>query len=136
MATRHYRVIDGHPYARFVYTDDSGKRKEKHMKADSKTHAKELYERMKREFGEHNERILDAQRMEFQDLVDYYSKTHLVRAEYVDGRKVSGRRSLKGLSSQLDALRQTFGRKRLRSITYGDIVAYRSRRLKTATIRN
>jgi integrase len=78
-------------------------------------------------------RTLAHERKTFADLADHYDKHYLKPAEYVEGRKISGLRSLKGLSGQLNAARTYFGQRGLRSITYSDLSSFRSERLKTPT---
>ncbi|MBS1806824.1 MAG: tyrosine-type recombinase/integrase [Acidobacteria bacterium] len=132
---RHWRVIDGQLYARYVWTDDNGKRREKHLKAESKAHARELYNKMRRELQEHGERLLDAERMTFKDLADEYEKSHLQPAEFASDRKISGLRSYKSPRAFLKTLTEHFSEKRIRSITHSNIARYRLARLKTTTVR-
>lgn len=66
--------------------------------------------------------------MTFAELADFYQKTYLVPAQYVDGRKVAGRRSLEGVVAQVKSCRAWFGERLLRSITYGDLVRFRADR--------
>jgi hypothetical protein len=63
----------------------------------------------------------------------YYEKHYLKPAEYIEDRKVAGLRSLEGLSGQLNAARDFFGLRPLRTITYADLADFRSQRLKTPT---
>ena len=85
---KHYRVIDGQLYARFIYTDGEGKRKERHVKAESKTQARELHDKMKREFEDHGQQTIDATRMTFRQLAEIYEKARLQPAEYKGDRKI------------------------------------------------
>jgi integrase len=73
------------------------------------------------------------ERMSFANLCDYYEKKYLKDAEYVDGRKVAGLRSLATVKGQLETLREHFGARHLRSLTYGAIRDFRSARLKAKT---
>ncbi len=130
---RHYRVIDGQIYARFVYTNGEGKRKEKHVKAESKTHARELYEKMRREFEDHGQETLNATRLTFRQLADHYKKARLQPAEYKGDRKISGRRSYKAPLGYVATLVSHFGAKHIRSISHADIERFKLERLKTPT---
>jgi len=76
---------------------------------------------------------LNYARSTFQDLADYFEKVYLKPAQFVDGRKVSGRRSLPARLSELKALRASFGRRSIRSITHGNLQAYKEYRLQTPT---
>jgi len=131
---RHWRVIDGQLYARFVYTDASGKRREKHEKAESKTDARERYDRMKREHFSHGEQILDAARMTFRQLAAIYEQRRLIPAEYQGERRVAGRRSLETPKGYLRTLVGHFGGKRVRNIAHSDLDKFRRERLKTPII--
>jgi len=130
---RHYRVIDGQLYARFVYTDSGGKRREKHVKAESKLQARELYDQMKREFKDHGQRTIDSSRMTFRQLADSYEEHKLIPAEYVGDRKVAGLRSLAAPQIFLAILTEHFGSRPIKAITYADVEKFKRARLKTQT---
>lgn len=132
---RHYREINGQLYARFVYTDASGKRREKHLKAESKTHARELYEEMRREFHDHGEQTMDASRMMFRELAEVYEKGRLQPAEYIGERKVARLRSYTTPRAMLRTLVDYFGARRIRSITHADIEKFKLERFKVLTPR-
>ena len=124
---RHYRIIDGQIYARFVYTNGEGKRKEKHIKAESKTHARELYEKMRRAFEDHGQETIDATRMIFRQLAEHYKKARLQPAEYKGDRKISGRRSYKAPLGYVATLVSPFGGKHIKSITHADIERFKQK---------
>jgi integrase len=121
-------------YARIRWTDEDGRKKEKARKADNVTTAKILIKRMLREIDDHGSQSLDSDRMTFAALADYYSKHHLLPPVYVDGRKVAGLRSLASTTARWSVLKEYFGSKRLRSITYGDLVRFHSDRINTLTV--
>jgi hypothetical protein len=56
---------------------------------------------------------LDPLRMTFEDLAKVFEKKKLVKAKYVNGRKVSGRRDLSAPKAWLASLREYFGKKKL-----------------------
>lgn len=60
-------------------------------------------------------------------------KHYLKPAEYIDGRKVAGLRSLASVQAGFNVLLNHFGKKKLRSITHGEIRAYRAARLRAPT---
>ena len=122
-------------YARVTYTDEGGNRRNVKRQAENKTEAKEEIKRILRELDEHGEKALDGSQMSFNDLADYYEKTYLIPAQYIDGRKVAGRRSYRQALTLLGYLRDHFGRRKLRSITHGDIERFRTKRLATGTVR-
>ncbi len=120
-------------YARVGYTDEQGKRHDVVRAAESRTHARDLIRDILRDLEDHAGRTLDASRMTFADLAKYFEEHYLKPAEYVDGRKVDGVRSLKSAQSAVNALKAYFGKKRLQSIRYSDLRTYRASRLKDAT---
>jgi integrase len=69
----------------------------------------------------------------FAELCDYFEKHYVKAAEYVDGRKVAGVRSLGTAKGQLNVLRDYFGSCCLRSITHGDVRQFRAARLAQET---
>lgn len=124
---------DGKLYARVQFKDETGKRRDLWRRAENGTHARQLIRELLREIENSTAVALDAANMTFEDLAAYFEKHHLQPARYVDGRKVSGVRSLIPALAAVSALRAHFGARRLRSITYSDLDAYRVTRLKTPT---
>jgi hypothetical protein len=124
---------DGKLYARVQFKDETGKRRDLWRRAESRTHARQLIRELLKEVENSSAVALDAARMTFEDLAAYFEKHHLQPAQYVDGRKVSGVRSLIPALAAVNALRAYFGARRLRNITLGDLDAYRAARLKTST---
>jgi integrase len=121
-------------WARVTYIDPvTGKRRDLQRRADNKADARDRVHDLIKEIDTTDGRTLAHERKTFTHLADYYEKHYLKPAEYVEGRKISGLRSLKGLSGQLNAARSYFGQRGLRSITYSDLASYRSERLKTPT---
>jgi len=84
-----------------------------------------------REFEERGARSVENDRMIFAELAEHYRENYLKEAEYVDGRKVGGLRSVSSAKTFLNSLCEHFSNRRLRTITYGDIQRFRSTRLKT-----
>ncbi|HKQ05768.1 MAG TPA: site-specific integrase [Blastocatellia bacterium] len=121
-------------YGRITYFE-GGKRVEKRRRAESKSDAKEIAKQMLRELDDHGSRPLDAAHMTFGDLADYYKETYLQPAQYVGGRKISGLRALNSALSMWQVVKDYFGKKKLRTLTHGDIAKYRTIRLNTKTIR-
>jgi integrase len=126
---------NGRWYGRVRYTTAEGKRKDLWLPAKNKSNASELVQEKLQELKEHGEKSIDASRMTFLELADYFESHFIVAAQYVDGRKVAGRRSLRGLKAQLEAMKDFFGKKPIRSITYSDLSGFRLGRLRTPCIR-
>jgi integrase len=120
-------------FARITFLDSTGKRKDKLRRAESRKHARELIQEMLSEIAEHGEDALDKKEKTFAELAEFYEKHYLTEAKYVDGKKVSGLRSLATPKGQLETLRAHFGRRLLRLITYGEIRTFRNVRLECPT---
>ncbi len=121
-------------WARVTYTDPvTGKRHDRQRRAESKGHAKDLVEDLIAEVDKTGGRSLAKEHMTFLDLATYYEKEFLKPAEYVDGRKVAGVRSISPAMAPVKALKQHFGKRQLRGITHSDIRAFRAERLGTKT---
>ncbi len=132
-ATKCKGSVESRLYARVGYTDDKGKRHDVVRAAESRTHARELIREILRDLEDRGGKTLDAARMTFADLAAHFEKHYLKPAEYVEGRKVEGVRSLIPAKAAVNALKQYFGKRRLQSISYGEIRAYRAARLKQPT---
>lgn len=121
-------------WARVTYVDPvTGRRHDRQRRAESKADAKDKVQDLLTELDAADGRTLEHERNTFADLTEFFKAHYLKPAEYVDGRKVAGRRSLSGTKAQLDAMLGYFGRRRVRSITYADLAAFRAKRLKTPT---
>lgn len=119
--------------ARVGHTDDQGRRRDIIRVATSRTDAREKIKEILDDLEERNGKTLDAARMTFADLVKHFETHYLKEAEYVEGRKIEGVRSLKPAQAAVNALKHYFGKRRLQSLSYGDIRSYRAARLKEPT---
>ena len=129
------RKRDGLLYARVTFFDDNGKRREKWKRADNRSHAKELIKEMLRDLDDHGPEIFDNEKMTFADLAEHYKKTYLIAPQYIDGRKIAGRRDWKRFRQILEVLKNHFGKDLLKSISYSDVEYFRNVRLNTKTKR-
>lgn len=121
-------------YARLTYTDNSGKRKSIKKRANSKTHGEEeVLPQLIATFKVGGRPAIDAEKLTFNDIADYYEKHYCKEAQYVNGRKVSGLRSVAAIRGYLKVFREHFGRQKLRTIAYEDLLSFRNRRLTTPT---
>jgi integrase len=127
---------DGKTYARLQFTDENGKYRDLWRKADSKTHAKEILKNLIREIDEDGVKSLDASKLTFNHLADFHEKHYLKSAEYINGRKIAGVRSLKPAKSMLKTLREAFSKRPLKSISYGEIERFKQSRLKMPVYKN
>ena len=121
-------------WARITYTDPvTGKRHDRQRRAESKSHAKDLVQDLIAEVDKTGGRSLAKEHMTFLDLATYFEKEYLKPAEYVDGRKVAGVRSIVPAKANVKALKDHFGMRLLRGITHSDIREFRMIRLVTKT---
>src|ERR1043166_3336910 len=132
-SNRYWVMKNSNLYARLQYRDSAGRSREKYRSISDKRHARSVVEEMRRELLEHGPETLDADRMKFERLAETYKNARLVEAKYVNGIKVSGRRSLLSLFTALRALVDYFGQRTIRSIKAGDLENYKQLRLNTPT---
>lgn len=132
--TVYKRKKEGTWWAKVTFVDPiAGKLRQIQRRAETKAAAFKERDRLLRMIDEDNGRAVDHDRMTFAQLSDHYSASHLVPAQYVDGRKVAGLRSLRTVKGQMEVLRTHFGRRLIRTITAGDVRAFKQQRLETAT---
>lgn len=120
-------------FARTSYRDETGKYQNVKKVAKSRSDAKEVLKGLLRELDDHGGRSVESARMTFRELADFYEKTYLIEAQYVEDRKVAGLRSCYDGKFRLGTLREHFGKRRLREIMYADLEKFRLARLGTAT---
>ncbi len=117
-------------WSRIVFIDPAtGLRRDLQRRADNRADARDLVDKLKQDIEKTEGRAVSHELKTFNDLADFFEKHYLKEAQYVDGRKVSGVRSVLPAKSALKALKEYFGSRRLRSITYEDIRQYRAKRL-------
>lgn len=125
-------------YARIVRVDGNGKRMQYTKKAESKSHARRLYDELADTFEDRQEKGIEGDKMSFRQLADLYRETKLIAAQYHgtgdNRRKIAGVRSLKPVLTYLEVLRTHFGAKLIRSLTQSDLEKFKLIRLKTNTI--
>jgi integrase len=128
-----FQTENGSWYARFTYTDKGGKRRNVKRTAKNKSQAESLLKELVREFDVGGEEQLCATRITLNDLCDYYETHYACEAIYVNGRKVSGLRSVLGVRGYIKVFREHFGRQKLKEVTYEDLRNFRNERLATST---
>src|SRR5436853_2858431 len=120
-------------FARTSYRDETGKYHNVKKAAKSHSHAKEVLKALLRELDDHGGKSIEASRMTFNELADYYEKTYLIEPQYVGDRKVAGLRSCYDAKFRLEISREYFGKRRLREISHSDLEKFRLARLATPT---
>jgi integrase len=125
-------------WARFTYTDGSGKRRNVKWRLDraiNQTDAEDDLSGVLRDFEKRGERALDGRKMKVRDLAKIYKDKKLIAAVYVGERKVAGLRSWKTPRAFVDTLVEHFGSDFIKDITKSDVEEYKLERLNTPTIR-
>jgi integrase len=120
-------------YARITFTDISGKRRNIKRTAQSEPEAKRIIKNVLRELENEGEQSIDTTSLTFSDLANHYEKHFCQPAEYVNNRKISGLRDVDRAKSVLPHFREFFRQKKLKAITYGDLVSFRRMRMNTPT---
>src|SRR5437764_1562480 len=128
-----YQDQVGRWYARITFTNEQGIRRDIKRSAKTEKEANKALKALVKELEDEGERSLEAVNMTFAELADHYIKNYLHDAVYVGERKVSGVRWRKEALAEVKPLIENFGKRKLRSITYGDIRAYKQARLNTPT---
>ncbi|MFL6275395.1 MAG: site-specific integrase [Blastocatellia bacterium] len=121
--------------ARFTYTDETGKRRDVKLRADSKTEAKEELKKLINKFDAQGEQSIEGDKLTFRELARFYEERNLVPAEYHGDRKIRGLRNHLAPRVHLRVVTEHFGAKRIKSITHSDIEVFRQLRLKAKTKR-
>jgi integrase len=116
-------------WARIVFTDSTGKRRERWRRSDTKAGATDLRDQLLREIDDRGVDVFEQRERTFAELADSYERQHAKPAEYRDGAKVAGLRSYARVRGQIVTLRSFFGERSLRSIRYSDLDDLRIRRL-------
>lgn len=102
-------VTETRLFVRVRYLDEFGRRRAKTRRVANRTDAKEKLLELVAEVRGRKENPRECAAKTFGYLATSYARESLVPAEYRDGRKVSGRRDLKGLHNQLRTFCSFFG---------------------------
>src|SRR4028118_1338199 len=94
-------IKNGKIYARFRFTDDFGKKRDVWRTATNVKHAQALIKSLIEEAENKTSPELDATRMTFNQLADFYEKTYLHEPIYSNDRKISGLRGMRQYASLL-----------------------------------
>lgn len=128
-----YQDKKGRWYARLTFTNEQGKRRDIKKRASNSKSASKALAALLREIEDFGLKPLDSANMTFAELCDFFEKHYLKPAEYIGDRKVSGVRSIVPALAAVTALREYFGSRPIREITYSEIRTYKTVRLKTPT---
>lgn len=120
-------------FARYTYTDGNGKRRNVKKLMPTETKAAKELARMIDDFEKRGDRGARGDRLTFNQLAADYEKTKLIEAEYRNGKKIKGRRSLNSAKVALKVLQDYFGHRRVRYIRHDEIEEFKHERLDTPT---
>jgi len=123
----------GNWFARVTYTDRNGKRKNIQRKVENKSKGDELLKKLVNSIDNDKGASIETEKLTFTDLAEHYKKHYLKEAQYVNGRKVSGLRSIVQVRGYVNVLSEYFSKQKLRTITYEDLLSFRNARLQTST---
>jgi integrase len=127
---------NGKLYARIRFVDETGKKRDLWKTVSSRTEAKKKIKELIKENENKSSKELDASRMTFNQIADYYQSIYLHEAIYINERKISGLRDIRPAKSELKALRDYFGIRLIQKITHSEISRFKLERLKTPTKHN
>ncbi len=114
---------------RLQYEDEAGKTRYLERHAESKGVANDLKRQLVDEVNKSHGHSRTGEKMTFGDLADYCEKHFYKPAEYADGRKVAGVRSLAGAKSAISVLRSYFGNRLIKTIYKTSLRDYKAHRL-------
>lgn len=120
-------------YARVCYTRNNGKRTSIKRRVNSKSHGNEVLKELVGKFESGGSEAIKAEKLTVNALCDYYETHYAIPAQYANGRKVAGLRSVASVKGYLKVFRENFGKHLLKSLTYDDLRSFRAKRLKTDT---
>lgn len=117
--------------ARVTIKDNNGKRRNLKRTAPTKTKAKELLRSLLHQLENEGIKGIDANKLTFNDLANYYITHYVVEPHYINDSKVSGLRDWKRRKNMVKMFCSYFGNRKIREITYDDLFLFRNKRLKT-----
>lgn len=119
--------------ARVCYQNKNGKRTAIQRTAETKTEASKILRTLLDRLDAGGRETIDAEKLTFNDLADYYEKHYAKPAKFIDDRKIEGMRNHKRVKGFLKIFRAYFGSMKINRIGYEEIVAFRSYRMTIKT---
>ncbi len=120
-------------FARITFTDEKGNRRNIKRTAKTKVEAKELLKKISRQIEDGGEKAIEAEKLTFIDLANYYEKIYLVEPNYLYEEKVFGIRDWKRRKAKVKMFCDYFRNRKIKDISYGDLLRFRSERLNILT---
>ena len=119
--------------ARVCYKNKNGKRTAIQQSAETKTEAGKILRKLLDKLDAGGREAVDAEKLTFNDLADFYEKHYVKPAKFIDDRKVEGMRNYKKAKGFVKVFRAYFGTMKIQKIGYEEIVAFRSYRFSIPT---
>ncbi len=116
-------------YARIGYTKNNGQRSSIKRKVVSRADGRRVLKQLLATFENGGSKAVHAEKLTFANLCDYYAEHYMIAAQYSNGRKIAGLRSVTSVRGYVKVLREHFGSRLLKSIAYEDLRTYRAARL-------
>ncbi|MBA3711018.1 MAG: site-specific integrase [Pyrinomonadaceae bacterium] len=124
-------------YVRMQYRDPSGKACTVRRRVKDEATGRKLIKKLKKQYEQNGAHGLIADNLTFRQLASEYKDRRLVPAVYhgegEGARKVAGLRSWRAPQAFLETLVESFGGRRVRDITHGDVEAFKLKRLQKPT---
>jgi integrase len=123
----------GNWVARVAYKNTNGKKTAIQRTAKNKEDAKKILKKLIEKLGDGCRKSIDAEKLTFNGLADYYEKHYAKPAKFVDDRKVEGMRNVSRVKGFVKLFREYFGKIKIKQIGYEEIVTFRNYRLSIKT---
>ena len=118
-------------YVKLRWQDASGQKHAKEYKVKNKTEQRLRIAELEKEYGQSDSRALSSIGLTLKEAFAEYAKARIQPAQYRDGRQISGMRSHETSEIHGRIICENIGHLILREIRYGDLDAYRIKRLNT-----
>lgn len=119
--------------ARVCYKNKNGKRTAIQQTAESKSEASKILKSLLEKLDSGGRETVDAEKITFNDLADYYEEHYAKPAKFIEDRKIEGMRNYKRVKGFLKVLRLYFGKMKISQISYEQVLAYRNYRYTIPT---
>ena len=119
--------------ARVCYKNTNGKKTAIQRAAETKSDAGKILKKLIEKLENGGREAIDAEKLTYNTLADYYEKHYAKPAKFIDDRKVEGMRNVSRVKGFIKVFRGYFGKMKIKQIRYEEIVAFRNYRLSIPT---
>lgn len=126
-------VETGKWIARVCYFQSNGKRTAIQKSAEKKSDARKLLKQLLEKVEKGGREAIEAEKVTFNDLLNYYEQHHAKPAKFIDSQKVEGMRNFERVRGFVRVFREYFGNRKISKISYGDILVFKQHRLAIPT---